>query len=343
MKILISNENRNAHYYIRMGHAKAFSACGHECVVWDLQSKSVFDAFDEFEPDIFWGQTYNLNNAIIKCIEERPHLRVILRAPDWSDLADKVKSKYPILTAQQDEIDLVNKLRDLTGKPNFLHCHYTQKSIEQTHKRWIDNDYNVVSMLNGADLFDFHNGSYNNIYESDICFIGGRWGYKAKNLDPYLVKLCHPKYDYNIKIFGNQNWGIPNYCGFINDEDAKHALSSSKICPNISEPHSNEYGYDIVERPFKLLSNKCFVISDHVQDLEDIIKGIVYVKSPEEFKEKIDYYLNNEEERSSIANLGYSEVMNNHTYFHRIANIFTNINLQHEADHVMRIYNEHFK
>ena len=342
MKILISNENKNAHYYIRLGHARAFTACGHECILWDINSKSPYDAFDSFNPDIFWGQTYNLNDATIQCIEERPHMRVILRAPDRGELANEVSAKYPILTATKKEIDLVNQLRDRTGKPDFLHCHYIQESINKTHSGWIQDGFNVVSMLNGADLFDFYNGQHQEQYASDLCFVGGRWGYKSINLDPYITKLCEdPKY--NIKIFGNQPWGIRQYCGFLPSSEIKNALSSAKICPNIHEPHSNAYGYDIVERPFKLLSNKCFVISDYVEDLVKLIPdGIIYTRTPEEFHNKINYYLENEEEKNSVMDNGHKIVMNNHTYFHRTANIFNKLGLIQHSNKVLEVYNEKF-
>lgn len=335
MRILISNDNKNAHYYIRMGYARALVASGHEVIVWELSQKSAFDMFDEFQPDLFWGQTYNLNESIIKCIEERPHMRVILRAFDWSNLATEVSQKYPISVANK-ELKLLDKLRDKTGKPDFLHCHYIQSSLEKTHENYIKNGYKVHSMLNGADIFQFYKGSYKEEYSSDIAFVGGRWGYKAKNLDPYLVYLCRD-FSFNIKIFGNQPWGIPQYCGFADDNEIKDIFASAKICPNISEPHSNEYGYDIVERPFKLLSNGCFVISDYVEDLVNMIpNGIIYAKNHTEFHDLVKHYINDENERRKVAAIGHKEVMENHTYFHRAADMFSGLNMESKAQECLQ-------
>ena len=75
MKILISSDGPHAHYYIRLGWGRAFEASGHKVYIWDIASKPAFDAFDEFEPDLFMGQTYNLNDAVYKCIKNRPHLK----------------------------------------------------------------------------------------------------------------------------------------------------------------------------------------------------------------------------------------------------------------------------
>ena len=83
---MISSDGPHAHYYIRMGWARVFNAMGHDVGIWDANEVPVFDAFDEMEPDIFLGQTYNLDRALFKCIKERPHLKVVMRASEWGDM-----------------------------------------------------------------------------------------------------------------------------------------------------------------------------------------------------------------------------------------------------------------
>ena len=84
MKILISSDGYHAHYYQRMSWVNAFSKMhGVTDALWDINSVSELDAFDGFESDIFLGQLYNLTPAVVKCIKERPHLKVGLRAGDW--------------------------------------------------------------------------------------------------------------------------------------------------------------------------------------------------------------------------------------------------------------------
>ena len=333
MKILIHNLDVTAHYFIRKGFGNAFNALGHQCVLWNSNQKSSFDAFDQFEPDIFWGQTYNLTDSMIKCIKERPHLKVFLRAFDSSELSDKISKKYPIGVESEEVIEKVVKLQESIPQKIILHNHYKQESINLTHKRWIDTGFKVVSNMNAADIFEFTNGKTIDNLKSDICFVGGRWGYKSKTLDEYLLPLCSPNRDLNIKIFGNQAWGIPQYCGFCPDGEVKNVLASANICPNISEPHSQEYGYDIVERPFKLLSNKCFCISDDVKDLKSLIpEGIVYCNSKDKFKDQIFYYLNREKERKEIAQIGYDNVIENHTYLDRASEILKHFNFDNEYE-----------
>jgi len=98
MKILISNDGTHAHYFQRIAWANVFNALGIETAIWDCKNVPAFDAFDKFEPDIFLGQSYNLDAATIKCIYERPHLKVGLRAGDWGDQEEEVdKSRFNIL------------------------------------------------------------------------------------------------------------------------------------------------------------------------------------------------------------------------------------------------------
>jgi len=111
-------------------------------------------------------------------------------------------------------------------------------------------------------------------------------------------------------------------------------FASAKICPNLSEPHSQEFGYDVVERPFKLLSNKCFVISDYVTDMHKLFPHeIVYGKNPEDFMQKIKMWLGDDmaNERRKLAQAGHFEVMRKHTYFHRIMDVMKNLDLPDEV------------
>jgi len=338
MRILISNDSPTAHYYIRMGIARAFTAAGHEAVMWDINQKPVYDAFDEFNPDIFIGQTYNINEPIIKCIEERPHLKVIMKAGDWGPFGDRLdREKFPLHIATEKELLMTKELASRTGKPDYLYIHYHPDALEQTHGHWIDNGFSVCSQLNAADVFEFTNGQKIEEFRSDIAFVGGYWGYKSQVLDKFLLPLCENLGDYNIKIFGNQQWPVPQYCGFIDGKMVNDVLASAAICPNLSEPHSQEFGFDIVERPFKLLSNKCFVISDYVEKMEKVFgDSIVYAKTPEEFKEKVDYYLNNPEERQKCIQSGYEKVINEHTYFDRVNEILLRLNMKDEADKILQ-------
>ena len=192
--------------------------------------------------------------------------------------------------------------------------------------------------MNAADIFTFTNGQVLPEFKCDIAFTGGYWPYKAQVLDKYLMPICKEDV-YNIKIFGNSKWPTKCYCGFVPDWCIRHAFKSATICPNLHEPHSQVFGYDIIERPFKLLSNKCFVVSDNVSGLKQLIPdGIVYADNPEAFREIIEHYIRNPEDREKYIKNGYDNVMENHTYFHRIHEMFMRLNMLEEASNVEFTY-----
>lgn len=330
MKIMISNDGPTAHYYIRKGWAQAFTYAGHETVIWNIQQKPAFEAFEEFEPDIFITQTYNLDRSIIKNIKSRPHMFVAMRTGENSDFSDYNKSKYPILNASNDEISLIRELRDSCGQPNFLFSHYHQDDINITHERWIKDGFKVIGLMNAANLFDYVKGKEKEEHKSDIAFVGGYWPYKSITLDKYVLPLCNG--DYKIKILGNQPWNTNKYYGFIPQDEEKHVLKSANICLNVHELHSQELGYDVIERPFKLMSNKCFVISDYVQRLHNLFPEMPMAKTPEEFKFLVDFWLKpeNREKKEYIISRQYEAVMA-HTYFDRCVKIFDSFGLDDMA------------
>ena len=336
MKILISNDGPHAHYYIRMSWLKVFSAMGHEVEIWEKGHTPAFDVFDEFEPDIFMGQTYNLDEAIFKCIKQRPHMKVVMRASDWGDIQKDIDlEKYPVLVAQEEEKRLLESLKEETGKPDFVHNHYTQSWIDVTHNRWQDMlGIKPVSLIHAADLYDFHPKPRLSVLDCDIAFVGGYWPYKAERLDPYIVSLCHPVGDYKIKIFGS-NWPVVQNHGVIATDNISSLFASAKVCLNVSEPHSQDFGYDIIERPFKILSSGGFCISDYVESMANEVftnNEIVFAKTPKEFKQLIDYYVNNPNERVPYMQSGYQCVIENHTYFERVSDIFKNLGMNEESE-----------
>ena len=339
MKVMISSDGPHAHLFQRTAWANAFKACGIQAELWDCKNVTAFDAFDSFEPDVFLGQSYNLNDSVIKCIYERPHLKVGLRAGDWGYHEDIVdKSKYNILYCSQKEKMVLKKLKEETGRPNFVHIHYDDQAVKVTHNYFNSIGIKPISLMMCADTTMYSGASFKQELSCDIGFVGGYWPHKGLVIDKYLLPLLHPIGEYRVKIFGNQPWKANQYCGVINDQDVKNLFVSAKICPNLSEPHAQEFGIDVNERIFKILYAGGFCISDSVSAYRIFGDGVVIAKSPEDFKEKIDYYLQNEEERRAISLAGHNIVKKNHTGFHRIAKIMRELGHEDISKNIISQY-----
>lgn len=323
MKILISNDGMHAHYYERLSWTNAFNSTGlFQAGMYDARHMKDFDIFDSFEPDIFIGQLYNMSKATLKCIQERPHMRVILRAGEYND--DNKESE--ILQVTDKEVALLNELVDTTGKPDFIYTHYLQEDIVNTHKGFADMGIKLVGVPMCADIHTYGKASYDPRLKCDIGFVGGYWPYKAKNMDPYLRKISERL---NTKIFSHRRWPDFNeYSGPISDKDAANLFRTALVCPNLSEPHALKYGIDVNERAFKVLAANGFCIMDNVRAAKTIFKdGVVFVDNVKDFVQKVHYYIDpaNRRERQDIADRGREIVMKDHTNYNRASLILESL------------------
>jgi glycosyltransferase involved in cell wall biosynthesis len=335
-----------ASHYIRTGWKHAFEALGHTFGFYNVDDTkpSIFDIFDQFKPDIFIGETFTLNRAICKCIEQNPQVRVCMVGSNFGDMDEQVKKTHPeVLHASEEEKKLVAELYAKTGKPEFVFAHYTHTEISKTLNHWTRIGPRAESMLSACDTFAFCGGQYKPELACDIGFVGGSWGYKGRTLSKYLGPLCHPLGQYNIKIFGNQPHSMPQYLGLIDDADVPHLFKSAKILPNVSEEHSQVYGFDIIERIYKVLgAGGGLLVTDKVSSLYDIFNPdeIVVADNPEDFRAKIDHYLKNPEEREAMVRRGQLAVLESHTYLNRALMFFVYFGLTDEIGRYYEYINE---
>ena len=300
----------------------AFNSEGHQCYFWDQDSTPAFDIFNALEPDLFIGQGYNLDRATIKCLNLRPEIKVLLKVGCWGQVCSDVDiEKYPILNATGEEIKNVESI-DSKNLVLFNYVHPNRK--DYLMGSWGDTVSKTIGLLPAADTIQYSNGESKESLSCDVGFAGGYWPYKGQNLDKYIIPLCYPVGKYNIKIFGNQVWPVPQYMGFAQDKTVADLFASSLICPNVSEPHANEFGFEVNERIFKLAASKAFFISDPIASLtEDIFTDgeAMVAKDAENFHSLIDDVINNPEIRNEHISRCYDTVIKGHTYKHRIKQI----------------------
>lgn len=332
--------------YVRSGWGKVFVACGHQFTFWQPELKPAFDAFGETEPDLFIGTTYDLDRAQIKNITSRPNMKVILFASAWGPyLKDVDLKQYPLVVAGEQEKRTIEKLKMETGKPDFVFIHAHDRWFEGTMSGWRDIGVEPVGILNAADTFDYLGGRFRKELASHVAFVGGYWPYKARNLDRYILPLCQPSSGLNVKLFGNSQWPVPQYLGLIEDRCVRDLFASALVCPNVSEPHSTDLGWDVIERPFKVLSSGGFCVSDYVEEARDIFPAdqLPMAVTPIEFQQLVRHYVENPDERRSYIEAGRRNVLLNHTYWDRVAQMFGGLGMETELSKVLRGKAEHLQ
>jgi hypothetical protein len=328
---------------VRTGWGRVFAALGHQFSFWNSEGKSAFDVFSEYEPDLYLGTTYDdIDRAVIKNIRKRPNMKVALYASAWGPRADALDPKeYPIVRVSQQEIDILGKLKEETGKPDFVFLHVADHNLEDVLGGWRLIGITPIGVLNAADTFAYAGGIQREHLRSDVSLVGGYWPFKARNIDRFLLPLCHSSKNLNVKIWGNGQWPVTQFLGYCQDETMKDIFASARVCPNVSEPHSTSplYRSDIVERPFKAALSG-LVVSDYVEEAEVVFKGVLEMaKTPEEYEQKIRYWINsNEEERNEYKARLRKVVLDEHTYFHRIRKILKNLGMSEEASRCLSFY-----
>lgn len=133
-----------------------------------------------------------------------------------------------------------------------------------------------------------------------------------EGFDPLIDKPVETEYQYDVSFIGNLRNSRINYTRqvpftVISDAySSKHALrvSQSKINLNFTEGGTSD-------RTYKVLAAGGFLLTQPWDNMErDFIigKDLDIFTSPVELTEKIDYYINNENERLEIAKHGNNTV-----------------------------------
>lgn len=107
-----------------------------------------------------------------------------------------------------------------------------------------------------------------------------------------------------------------------NDEHNK-AVGMSKI--NVSHHAFQDFTISQSVRDYKILGAKGFLLTQYSQELETHFEEGVeceFYRNEIELKEKIQYYVNNDEEREKIALQGYKKALEKHTYNQRLILLF---------------------
>jgi hypothetical protein len=306
-------------------------------VWWNREEKSVYDVFDEVKPDVFIGTTYDWNSALTKYLTENPLIKLILIASDWGPMcAEMDPAKFPTLRVRDDEKKTIEELKKKIGQPSFVLCNYHRNQHDKVMSGWREIGIEPSDAgMNACDLFSYSGGKLDPQLKCDASIVSGWWPYKSINLGPYILPLLNPVGKYNIKIFGNQgNWGMAaQFLGYLPEHRAKDLFTSSLITLNIQEPHATTFGHELNERFYKG-GLEGFIVSDYVASVEEDIFGlncIEMAKTPQEFHEKVDYFVKNPDKRLPYMANTRKKILGEHTYFHRVRDMFQLIGFHQEA------------
>lgn len=193
---------------------------------------------------------------------------------------------------------------------------------------------NVSYLPLGTDPSIYHPTTSSKEYESDICLIGYPYPNRI-NMIYFLLENTN----YHIQLVGSQ-WEkklvksmrtpkLTIHSRWIPPMTAKHYYHNATINLNTHRPYnfkqnkntSGILNQSINNRTFDIASCEAFQLIEYKFDLPNhFIEGkeIVSFTSHGDLLKKVDYYMSHDHERKAISKGARENVINNHTFVHRL-------------------------
>lgn len=337
MKILISGSNNK--YGLPISYLRAFKKLGHNVEIFVdeefyWQDKGLIK--NRYTHRLFWKIfSRKVNKEFIKKVLEcKPDLILVFKGWYYSpETVKKIKFLLPyakVLCYNQENPFNINFFTQFSYSNNWVVKSIPYYDVYFTWGKFLverilkeGKAKKVVYLPFGFDPeihypIEVKNSKEN--YGSDIAFIGTYSKYRENWLN-YLSK-------YDLRIWGN-DWQRANrnlqkkwQRRDIYGEEFSKVCNSSKIVLDILRPqmipsHSM--------KTFEIPACKGFIMQTRGGELGEFFeedKEAVYFSSPEELKEKIDFYLKNSELRKKIRKAGYQKLISsNNTYLDRAKRI----------------------
>jgi glycosyltransferase involved in cell wall biosynthesis len=168
-------------------------------------------------------------------------------------------------------------------------------------------------------------------YQHDVVFIGTYTTYKEMVLHSFLE--IRP--DLDLAIFGNQ-WekcesrlvrrSVTGYA--VHGIAYSTALQASRICLSImsGQVQGSSQGDEMTTRSFEIPACRCFMLHERTSELSQYFdegKEVACFDTPQELNAKVLYYLERENERSSILAAGFNRCVPAYSYDARMKQLMS--------------------
>ncbi len=161
---------------------------------------------------------------------------------------------------------------------------------------------------------------------SDVSFMGSYYPNRERILEKITdcdLRIWGPGWD---KLDHNSPLKKRATDTRLKPEEWKKIFSSSKINIVIHFQDGEILCYQAAPRVYEALACRSFLLVDDQKDVQSLFqdgKHLVIFKESEDLRQKINYYLNLADERKKIARQVHEEVVHNHTYLHRMQEMFS--------------------
>lgn len=318
MKVLITRPQGGAFFFfITKGFINAFKDSGIEAQYWDGNEAS----FNHYAPDLYIGCSGHRQNVPVSFKG-----KVAIHVNPYGDKLEPINGVN--INEQENAIRWVE-----SKKPDIVFGYGLTEEGRTFWKNW---SAPFVGVPTAGDATLYYPSSQQ---KNNIVFLGGRWPYKAHNIDKWLLPVIK-KAGKNIIISGWGGWnGFEQYIGPLPNEDSgRKLLASALVGPCICEPHTSKYGIDIPERFFKVALCGALPVLDKIHGFDRYCNNYVMANDPKQYCKLILNYACNKdyiEEGQKKAKIIRNEVLNKHTYHHRMANLLKSLGYINESNQII--------
>ncbi len=156
-----------------------------------------------------------------------------------------------------------------------------------------------------------------------VAFVGNYSVAKA----PYLLPLAER---FHIKVFGATAWPLNEYLGPVDEATIPDIYRSATICLNVSSDPTR-----MSERVYQICGMGCICFSNTIH-----CSNLPVVMSSGKLADDLQQLLDDvgKQRGKEIRKQGSRAVLAEHTYFHRVADMFSEVALAREAAALMEVY-----
>lgn len=152
--------------------------------------------------------------------------------------------------------------------------------------------------------------------EYDVIFVGSRGYHPEWKYRPQLIDWLKNTYGERFHHFGNDGEGVIRGVELNRVYGKSKVVVGDTLCPNFNYP------YYFSDRLFETIGRGGFVIFPYIYGIEDMFnlhRELVTYKYGdfENLKKTIDYFIENNEAREQVRQLGFERVRSDHTYLNR--------------------------
>ena len=288
-------------------HAASLESLGHRVIkLQEREAKSKVILHEALSSDLFiWVHTHGW------------------QTPGTLDMVDVLyrlkQNGIPTMTYHLDLWFGINRQKDLE-EDGFYRAIGHFFTVDKLMADWFNKNTNVVGHFMPPGVYDkecyIHPDKNKKYYDHDVIFVGSKRYHKEWQYRPQLIDFLRDTYkDRFCHVGGDGDTGT------LRGDALNRIYARSKIAVGDTLNLNFNYPYYTSDRLFESTGRGGFTIYPKIKGLDEYFNDdeIVWYEHGnfDDLKNKIDYYLKNDDEREAIRIRGHERTKNEHTYVHR--------------------------